>query len=412
MPVEFEPSEIASVLPREGRVLVLGTSGESLLLAEAISKAGPALGNLTFTGIFLPGLNRATYLPHPGCRNETFFMTPELAKAGSGVEFLPLCYEDILRRLSSIDIAAAIMMLAPPDSARICSFGTAIDFLAALWPRIPLRIAHINPLVPATAGHPGIPFDSLTAWCEAPAPLLTGADPPADPATRAIAGHIAGIIPNGATLQMGIGKVPGAVLGALAAHRDLKIFSGLISEAVLDLKNAGAVTEVTTGVAVGSAEFYAALPGSGIEFRPVSITHGLASLAAQEQLIAINSALQVDLFGQAYSEYGPGGFTSGPGGASDFARGVRAAGGQRIIALPATASKGRISRIVPPGGGMGPVSLGRTDLDIVCTEHGLADLRGLSYDARAEALIAIAAPEHRDHLAGSWQAFRRTPPRP
>jgi acyl-CoA hydrolase len=121
--------------------------------------------------------------------------------------------------------------------------------------------------------------------------------------------------------------------------------------------------------------------------------------------VAINSALEVDLFGQSYAEMGANGLMSGPGGASDFARGIWAAGGLRIVALAASADKGRVSRIVTPGEALGPVSLGRMDTDIVVTEHGAADLRGLDYDQRARALIAIAPPAHRDRLAEQWRAL-------
>jgi acyl-CoA hydrolase len=124
-----------------------------------------------------------------------------------------------------------------------------------------------------------------------------------------------------------------------------------------------------------------------------------------EKPVAINSALEVDLFGQTYAELGPNGLMSGPGGASDFARGVWAAGGLRIVALAASGSKGKVSRIVAPGEAIGPVSLGRMDTDVVVTEFGAADLRGLDHHERARALISIALPDHRDRLAQQWQAF-------
>ncbi len=121
--------------------------------------------------------------------------------------------------------------------------------------------------------------------------------------------------------------------------------------------------------------------------------------------MTLNSAMEVDLFGQAYAELGPAGFVSGPGGASDFARGARASGGVRIVALAASANRGAVSRIVAPCAGGGPVSLSRMDTDVVVTEHGSADLRGLDYDERAEALTSIAPPAHRDRLAAEWSTL-------
>ena len=403
---KFDIADLASVLPAGGRTLVAGASGESLLLAQAVSAARDALGAMTFTGIFVPGLNRATYLANPGCRVETFFMTPELKAAGGVVKFLPLCYDDILERLRSIRIDAALMMVSPPDEDGMCSFGPCVDFLAELWPSIPVCIAHINPLVPRTRGHLGIPFSEITAFFEAEQPLL-GDTVGSDSVSEAIAGHIAGFIPDGATIQTGLGKIPGTALRALRDRKNLRIHSGLIGDAVVDLEEAGALAPgaaITAGVAIGSDRLYRAIIGPAYRFAPVSVTHDARTIAALPGFVAINSALEVDLFGQAYAELSPSGLMSGPGGASDFARGARMAGGLRIVALPATAARGAISRIVAPGAGAGPVSAGRMDIDIVVTEFGAADLRGLTFGERAQALIAIAAPSHHDALAAAWRA--------
>jgi acyl-CoA hydrolase len=300
-------------------------------------------------------------------------------------------------------------MCSPPDEQGRCSFGPAVDFLAEIWPRIPVRVAHINPLMPRTAGNPGIPFDEITAFIEADQPFDTPADTREDPVANAIAAHIAPLVPDGACLQMGVGKVPGAVLRALTGRRNLRVHSGLIVDEVVDLLEAGALApgaSVIAGVAIGSKRLYDAISGPTFEFRPVSVTHSAAAIAAIPNFISINSALEVDLLGQVHSEFGPKGLMSGPGGASDYARAARLSpGGLRIIALAASAAKGAISRIVAAGQGGGPVSLGRFDVDVVVTEHGAADLRGLGYAQRAAALIAIAPRDHRDRLAESWVEY-------
>jgi acyl-CoA hydrolase len=409
-PQRFEPAELASVLPPGGRTLVLACSGESLLLADAVIQAGVALGAMTFTGIFVPGLNRHTYLANPRCRVETFFVTPELKAAGEAVRFLPLCYGDILNRLRTVKIDAALLMATPPDDGGYCGFGPVVDFLADLWPSIPVRIAHLNPLMPRTRGHRGIPYAELTAIVERPQTLLGFPDSADHPVADAIARHVARWIPDGATIQTGLGKVPAAVLRALKQHRNLRIHSGLIGDAVADLEAAGALAEgcaVTGGVAIGSQRLYDAIGGPGYRFEPVSYTHGPRIVAAIENFIAINSAIEVDLLGQAYAEMSTSGLMSGPGGASDFARAAWCGGGLRIIALPASASGGTVSRIVAPGGGSGPVSLGRMDTDIVVTEFGAADLRGLSHHDRAGALIAIASVDHQDRLHRDWATFAK-----
>ena len=363
---------------------------------------------MAFTGIFVPGLNRRTWLANDDCRVLTFFMTPELRAVHDRVTFLPLCYQDILAYLRAHPPSAMLVMCSPPDAAGRCSLGTEVGFLGDLWREIPVRIAHINPLMPRTAGNPGIPFAELTAFCEAPQPLLELSESVPDPVADAIAAHIAPHVVDGATVQTGLGKIPAAMLAALKDRRDLHIHTGLMGDGLLDLIQSGALADgpsATIGVAIGSKRLYAQLDHPSLRFAPVSQTHGAPALAAIDGLVTINSAIEADLFGQVYAELTPGGLMSGPGGASDFARGARGGSGLRIIALPATAKGGSISRIVAPGAAMGPVSLGRMDIDLIVTEHGVADLRGQDYAARAAALIAVAAPDHRHALQSAWAAY-------
>ncbi|MEK6636847.1 MAG: acetyl-CoA hydrolase/transferase C-terminal domain-containing protein [Pseudomonadota bacterium] len=408
MPVRFTPADIVALLPKGARILVAGAGGESLLLAEAVIAAGNALGPVIFTGAFIPGQNHCTYLANPDCRLETFFITPPVKAApASQIDFFPLCYNDIRQRLSTIRIDAALFMVTPPDALGNCSFGPAVDFIAELWPRIPVRIAHINPLMPRTHGHGGIPFSEITAFVEGEQGFDAPSDTSQDPIANAIAAHIAPYVCDGATLQLGIGKVPGAVMKALTGRRNLRFHSGLIVDEVVDLQDAGALApgaSVLAGIAIGSKRLYDAIGGPAYAFQPVSVTHNEAIIGAIPNFISVNSALEVDLFGQAYSELGPNGFMSGPGGASDYARGVRLSeGGLRIIALPSSAAKGRISRIVLQGAG--PVSLGRMDVDLFVTEQGVADMRGKTYPERAHALIQIAPEAHRDALRAGWADY-------
>lgn len=404
MPRTIQPAHLADVLPRGGVTLVQGGAAESLLLADAVE----ALGAGEYVGALLPGINRRTYGAGKGANVTTFFVTPELKADGVGVNFLPLSYTEILARLSSMRIDAALFMVSPPDAAGQCSFGVSVDFLAELWPQIPVRIAHINPNLPRTHGHPGIPYAELTAVLEAPAPLIVVSDAEDDTA-RAIAAHVAALVPDGATIEVGIGKAPNACMRALAGKRDLRIHTGLIGDWALDLLDAGAISKtapIRTGLAAGSERLYAEIGSPRFEFRPVSYTHSALVMSKLERFVTINSALEIDLLGQAYSECGPTGLMSGPGGAADFARGAKLAGGLRVLVLPSDAQRGQTSRIVGPAAGRGPVSLGRLETDVVVTEHGAADLRDLSHDARAEALIGVAAPAHRAILAAAWTCYR------
>lgn len=410
-PTRITAETLASILPPGGTTFVQGCSGHSDLLAQAVMRAGPALGPMTFTGVFVPGLNRTTWIANSDCRVRTYFMTPELKAAGHAVDFRPFCYADILTDLRTSNLDAALFTVSPPDEEGICSFGPVVDFLAELWPDIPVRIAHINPAMPRTSGYPGIPFDALTAYIEIEAPLPTMRPAPDSPIAGRIGAHIAPLVPEGATLQTGLGKIPDAVLRALTHRRGLRIHSGLIGDAVLDLLRAGALApgvSIQGGVAIGSEALYAAIGGPAFSFKPVAYTHDPRVIGAIPNFVAVNSALDVDLFGQAYGELSPQGWMSGPGGATDFARGGRIGGGLRIVALPADAKSGEITRIVAPGQGSGPVSLGRMDIDIVVTEHGAADLRGLGHEARAERLIAVASPRHRPTLRTQWREYAQS----
>lgn len=405
-PRALRPGGLATVLPPGGMTLVSSCSAESALLGAEVAAAGDALGEMDFSGVFVPGLNRLAWHAGAQSRLTSFFLTPEMRKEPARSRFLPLCYEDILGFYRSERPQAALFMCSPPDANGNCSFGTEVAFIAALWREIPVRIAHVNPAMQRTPGDRGIPFAELTGYFEAERELLAQAPAAPDAISASIAGHIARLIPDGATLQTGLGKVPDAVLRALTGHRNLRLHTGLIGDGALALVRSGAMAagaSATVGTAIGSPELYAGLDHEHFQFRPVTVTHGPATLAAIDRLVTINSAMDVDLFGQAFAEASARGFQSGPGGASDYARGARrSAGGLRIIALPAAA--GPASRIIAPGRGHGPVSLSRFDIDCVVTEHGVADLRNADYPARAAALIAIAAPEHRDALAAAWRA--------
>ena len=403
-PQTLRSGDLAALLPRRGTVLVQGCSGASDRLAEMVAMEGEALGALEFTGIQVPGVNHHEWLANPRCRFTTVFMTPELRAAGSAVTFLPLSYGEILRRWRTAPPEAALFSVSPPDEHGTCSFGPTVDFLAELWPRIPLRIAQINPLLPRTSGPTGIPFNRLHAVVEAEDSLPMVAETEDSPVASSIAKQIAAFIDDGATLQTGLGALPGAMLRALRDHRRLRIHSGLIGNATLDLLEAGAIdkgSDVVTGVAIGTRRLYDALSASGIAFHPVSHTHSPGVLATLANLVTINSTMEIDLYGQGFSEVAGTSWNSGVGGDGDFARGALAAGGLRIVAIAATAH-GR-SRIVSAGSGRGPVTLGRADIDIVVTEHGAADLRSLSHEQRAASLVAIADPAARDDLVNSWR---------
>ena len=393
-------AEFTAELHSGDTILVEGGAAASLTLPRMLCNT-PNLPPLAVTGIMVPGINEESW-SHPALQVETFFMTRTLAQREPAVRLLPLPYTAIEKRFRKNSPAVALVSVSRPDEKGLCSFGPTVDFIADLWDRIPLLIAHVNPAIPMCEG-PKVPFAKLRVACEETQPLFTIEKTPTDEVSQSIAAHVAPFIGNGATIQTGLGRIPDSVLAALYNRRDLRFHTGLIGDGVLDLLECGAIRsgqDVTTGAAIGSQQLYDALPASGFQFAPVRITHAWRSIADCENFVAVNSALCVDLLGQAYSERTAKGWMSGTGGATDFARGAALGNGLRIVALPART--GTVSRIIAANEGEGPVTLAREDIDVVVTEHGAADLRGLDTNERARALIAIAEPLARETLSRGW----------
>lgn len=394
-----------------GRVFIPGGPAEPLALADAWRCDPETAAGLTFLGAWFPGVNRTDWSGlHPGARAETTFVGPDgrAAFETGRARFRPLSYTQTAAWLESTPLDAVVAHLSPPDAAGFCSFGVACDFAPALLERPLLKLALVNPAMPAAVNGPRIPLAAFDLIAEAEHPLVTYDAGAFDPATLRLAEQVVARVPDGATVEVGLGKAGVAALVALRGRRGLRVHSGMVTEPLLDLLDAGVVEAATTGVALGSPELYARLAADRrIRFAPVSVTHDPRVLGAIPRFTAINSALEVDLFGQANAEFVAGRQVSGVGGLVDFLRGAAlSVGGAPILALNATARGGAVSRIVPhlP---QGAVSVARADVAVVVTEHGSADLRDLDLDARAEALITLAASAWRDTLAEAWAAMRR-----
>ena len=226
-----------------------------------------------------------------------------------------------------------------------------------------------------------------------------------------IGARVAELVADGSTFQIGIGAVPDAVWRHLSSHRNLTLASGLVSQQFRDLHEANSLRESANhiaGVAIGDQDFYQFLSETGlVEFTPASVTHDAGIIGQYKRFTAINSALQIDLSGQANLEYLDGRVVSGVGGATDFARGAAASeSGRSILAMPSTAKQGSVSRIVPKLT-TATVSMSRADADTIVTEHGVAYLKNKSIDERAEAMIGIADPRYRSELTRAWRDARQ-----
>ncbi len=412
MPRPLDADTFFDHLAQGREVFAPGCAGHSLLFEAWLRQQPERCAGLRFTGVHIPTVNTFDFAGlHPQARQRTIFLSSELRTSWleGRVDYLPMTYTATWRWLrETVALDTVLVQVAPPDNDGNCSLGLACDFTPAAWPRAAQILAHINPRMPRTRG-PSIPLARITAAVECEMPLLEIPDPPVDTAMDAVAAQVATLVEDGATLQLGLGRLQSAVLRAVQGRRNLRIHSGMVSDGLLGLLEAGALSPaqdaVTAGVALGTQSLYD-IAQRNITFREVGHTHDHSVLGAIPRLTAINSALSVDLLGQVNGEFLSGRQLSGVGGLPDFLQGARqSAGGRGIIALPASTPKGE-SRIVPilPAG---PVSLARVDADCIVSEHGIADLRHLDVHARARALIAIAAPEHRETLEQHWQELSR-----
>jgi len=409
--------QLTDALHPGARVFAAGLSGESALWLSEL-RADPRRANgVHFIGVQFPGIDSADYLAlHPGARLTAFFMSPAV-RAGIGqgrAELLALDYPGIarhLRAMAPVDVAVAQLSL--PDADGYCSAGLASDFLPLVWDRALCRVAHLNPRMPRTRGSFRVHVSTLDIAVEADAPLLEFVDATGGALEARIGAQVAALVRDGDTLQFGIGSVPSALAASLAGHRRLKLHSGMVSASLRTLWEAGVLdrdARITTGVALGPAAFHDFIAAQAqLWFTDVAHTHDVAAIAAIPRFIAINSAVEVDLFGQVNSERAAGAIQAGAGGLPAFAQGALASrGGKSLICLAASARGGSVSRIVAALGERALCTLPRYLADVVVTEHGVAELRGLGLDARATALIGIAAPEHRGALAAQWDAMRPT----
>jgi acyl-CoA hydrolase len=378
-----------------------------------LARTPDALAEVSITSCLLPGINSFDYaVLNERCRLTTFMLPPALRASfeAGRVIVRPMAYAQIAQAfLTEPAPDLAIFQVTPPDAAGQCSFGPCSDFAGLVWPRARRRLAFVNGRLPRALRGPTIPFEALDVTMPDDGPFITAEEAEVSADQAVIADRIAELIPDGAAIQTGIGGAPAAAVARLSERRGLVIRSGMVTEGYRRLAEAGALdpdADHITGLALGSVGFMA-WAAERLIFADATVTHGAASLARANRLHAINSALEIDLFGQANIEWRGGRLVSGLGGAPDFARAARrSAGGRAILALPATAAGGAISRIVARLEAP-TVSIPRDDTDLIVTEFGVADLRGASLDARAEALIAIAAPRHREALAKAWAALRK-----
>jgi 4-hydroxybutyrate CoA-transferase len=417
MPEVIEPERIPGLLRPGMTVFVEGASGAPTALLDALAAAPEASDGVHYVGVRVPGVNLVDPASfHPGATLTSFFVFGDIAKSfeAGKVRFLPLHYSAIFAYLAALPVDIALIQVTPPDAHGQCSLGPSVHFVPAVLDRARLVVAEINAAMPRPAHSFLVPYERLDFATLTDHPLVQLQTGPLSDQARRIGRHVAGLVENGDTIQIGIGKVPASILAALHGHKGLGLHGGMVTDEVVDLHAAGAFRShepaaIVCCTALGSRVYEWAASRSDLRFAPVSHTHDVRVIAQIDRFVAINAGLAVDLSGQANAEMLHGRQVSGTGGLMDFVRGARLSrGGRSILALPSTA--GGASRIVPRLDDRHVVSLPRADADIVVTEHGAAHLRDKSLDERAEALIRIADPAARERLANAWDSLRARRP--
>jgi acetyl-CoA hydrolase len=346
-------------------------------------------------------------------RHNAFFIGPNTREAVNEgrADYTPVFLSEIPRlfRDGRVVVDVALIQVSAPDEHGYCSYGVSTDIVKAAAESAKVVIAEVNATAPRALGDCFIHVRDIDALVPCDDPILEAPQGGESELALAIGKHIADLVEDGATLQLGIGQIPDAVLHYLRDRRDLGIHSEMFSDGVLPLIESGVITnarktlhrgKMVASFVLGSRALYDFIDNNPmVEFQPTEYVNDPFVIAQNERMTSINSALEIDLTGQVCADsLGPL-FYSGIGGQVDFIRGAsRARGGKAIIALPSTADDGTVSRIVPtlkPGAG---VVTSRGDVHYVVTEYGVAYLHGKSIRERAAALIQIAHPRFRPWL--------------
>jgi acyl-CoA hydrolase/RimJ/RimL family protein N-acetyltransferase len=308
-----------------------------------------------------------------------------------------------------LPLDVALVMVSPPDEYGYCSLGTSVDVVSAAIKSAKYVIAQINPKMPRTNGHSFVHLNQIHAHLTSQQYLPEIQEPKVDQVNEQIGQYVAMLVENGSTIQIGIGNIPSAVLRYLANHKDLGVHSEMISDGIIDLMLSGVINnrkktfhrgKTVVSFCIGTRKLYKFVDGNPhVEFYPCEHVNSPVNIARNDNMVSINSAIEVDLTGQVVSDSIGYHFYSGIGGQVDFIRGAALSkGGKPIIALPSTTKDGKISRIVPHITEGGGVVTSRGHVSYVVTEYGIASLRGKSIRERALELIRIAHPKFRAQL--------------
>ncbi len=416
------PAEAIAALPTTGRVVVAANAGEPATLVGALADAAERFNGLEVVQVLSLGSERLVAPPARGhLRVNALFIGPTVRQAVADrvADYTPLFLSEVPRLFrpgGALALDAALVQLSPPDADGHCSLGVSVDVMRAAVDHAGMVIAEINPRMPKTRGAAAIHVSRISHIVDVDRPLSTFAARPPDQVRLQIARHVAELIDDGCTIQAGVGTVAEAVMRLLGDRRGLGLHTEVFSDGMRHLVESGVATGVrkalwpgkaVASLVLGSEALYRWIDDNpALELLPSDITNDPARIARHDKVVAINSALSIDLTGQVNSDSIGTHFYAGIGGQIDFLRGAaRSEGGRPVIALPSTARGGALSRIVatlPPGTG---VLTNRGDVHWVATEFGRANLHGLSIARRARALLGLAHPRFREALASEAHAL-------
>jgi 4-hydroxybutyrate CoA-transferase len=390
------------------RVWIQSGCGTPAALVDALVARAPSVRDVEVVHMMTLGSADYTKPEFEGrFRHRGLFLGANVraAVAAGRADYTPIFLSEIeaLFESRALPLDVVLMQVSPPDAHGFVSLGTTVDCTLTAARCAPIVIAEVNDQMPRTHGDTFIHVSHISAIVETSHPLLELRSEQFTETHLRVARNVASLVPDGATLQTGIGGIPEAVLSCLDDKRDLGIHTEMFSDGVIELIEKGIINgerktlhrgKLVAAFVLGTKRLFDFINhNASCEFRPIAYTNDPYVVAQNDRMVAINSALQVDLTGQVCADSLGTKPYSGFGGQLDFIRGAaRSRGGVPIIALPSTAQHGAVSRIVPvlePGAG---VVTSRADVHYVVTEHGIAYLHGKTLRERAEALIAIADP--------------------
>ncbi len=405
----------AAKLIRPGNRVFIGTGcAQPQELVNAMVKRADALSDTEIVHLLTMG--QALYAEKKlkdHFRVNSFFIAENVRNViqeGYG-DYTPIFLSDIPLLFDSgrLPLDVALIQVSPPDERGMCSFGISVDIVKSAVENAGLVIAEVNPNMPRTLGDSFIHVNDMDMLVPIDTPVIEYEQAEVNEVTRKIGEHVASLVEDGSTVELGIGRVPQAVLEFLKDKEDLGIHTEMFTDAIIDMVESGAITgkrkvldkgKIVASFCMGSKKLYEYIDNNPLfSFRPTSYVNDPFIISRQKKMVAINVALQVDLTGQVCSDSLGTKFFSGIGGQVDFIRGAaRSEGGKAIIALQSTADNGKISRIVTNlSTGAGVVTT-RGDVHYVVTEYGVAYLHGKSIQERAIALISVAHPDFREQL--------------